>query len=555
MRTGVDADTVLMGGSIITVDRKNPRAEAVAIRDGKFLRVGTTEEVKETIGKGTDVRELKGMAVVPGFIESHNHTLIFGLNLKAVDLSRVHSINEMLELLRTRGLQQDEGSWIIGVGYNQNELKEKRHPTRWDLDRIGSDHFVAIKHTSAHARVVNSKALALAGITKDTPDPEGGRIIRDEKTGDPTGVLFQFSAMSLVDDMIPKPSDKDLVDALTMANNVLLSQGITSATDAGTNIVDIPVHFAAFRVAVEKELLKVRHNLAIRSEVLLDYNNLDEELKNIEEKLSEMGIGPGLENEKLRIGPFKFITDGAISTATAATYEPYGADPRNQSTGELMISPEALTKVASTAHRLGFQLMVHGIGDRAIDASISAIERALQETPGRDARPRIEHCVMVNPQRVRKIKKLGILAVVQPAFLWGLGDNWISQVGRDRAVEFQPFRTLLDNDVLMAFSSDRPVVDGAPLLGIHTAVNQKTMNGQNYAPRQKISVEEALRCYTLNGAYTTFEENIKGSIEEGKLADLVVLAEDITKVASERIKDVQVMATMVGGEFFHENWA
>jgi predicted amidohydrolase YtcJ len=361
--------------------------------------------------------------------------------------------------------------------------------------------------------------------------------------------------MSLVDDIIPKPSDKDLVDALTLANNVLLSQGITSATDAGTNIVDIPTHFSAFKVAAEKGFLKVRHNLAIRSEVLIDYNDLNEELKNIEQKLLKMGIEPGLGSEKLRIGPFKFIPDGAISTATAATYEPYGADPNNLSTGELMISPEALTKVASVVHRLGFQLMIHGIGDRAIDAAINAIESVLQETPRRDPRPRIEHCVMVSPQMIRKIGELGILAVMQPSFLWGLGDNWISQLGRDRATKVQPFKTFLSNDVLMAFSSDRPVVNGAPLLGIHTAVNQKTMNGQDYAPEQKISVEEALRCYTLNGAYTTFEENIKGTIEEGKLADLVVLAEDLTKVSSERIKDIQVIATMVNGKFCYENWA
>ena len=554
MRSEECADTILSNGRIITADPKNPRAEAIAIHQGKILRVGTIEEVKRTAGKSTVVKNLAGMTVVPGFIESHNHTLVFGLNLNGVDLSQVRSIPEMIDRLQARASQQDEESWVLGVGYNQHELKEKRHPTRWDLDQITTRHPIAIKHTSAHARVVNSRALGLAKITKETSDPEGGRIDRDEKTGEPTGVLFQFSAMNLVDQLLPKPSDEDLLAALRMANRILLSQGITSAVDAGTNLVDIPTYLKAFKVAVGEEILKIRHTLAIRSELLLDYNRLKEELRDLEEKLRSFGLHPRQGDETLRIGLFKCIPDGAISTATAATYAPYGADPRRSSKGELMIPPEALSEVTMAAHRLGFQLMIHAIGDRAIDAAIDAIDQALQAFPRSDPRPRIEHCVMVSPQAIRKIKKLGIVAVTQPAFLWGLGDNWMSQLGRERAIKLQPFRTFLDHGVRMAFSSDRPVVNGAPLLGIHAAVNRKSMNGTDFAPEQRVTPEEALRCYTLDGAYATFEESIKGSIEVGKLADLVVLSEDLTAVEPENIRKIEVIATMVGGQFCHGDW-
>jgi len=549
----VDADTVLVGGNIITMGAKNSRAEAVAIKDSKFLWVGSTEDVKEAIGKKTKVRDLEGMTVVPGFIEAHNHTLEFGLTLSGIALASVRSIDEILNLVRKRVDHQKEGTWIVGAGFNQNKLREKRLPTRWDLDKVAPNHPVSLKHTSCHVMVVNSRALALAGITKDTPDPEGGEIDKAKGTGEPTGVLIEFPAMKFIEDIIPKPSYEDLIEALKKANQSLLSEGITSATDAGVGTNGgVPRQIAAYQEAVERGVLKVRHNLAIWSNALIDYNYLDEELQNIEGKLLGMGIRSGLGNENLRIGPLKFVPDGALSTGTAVTYEPYGVDPENQSTGVFVIDPEKLMKFASIAHSLGWQLAIHGIGDRALDASINAIDKALQGKFIKDSRHRIEHCVMVTPQMIDKIKHLGILVIVQPGFIWEIGENYISQLGPERAAKTKPFRTLLDNNILMAFSSDRPVIDGAPLLGIHAAVNEKTMNGHDYAPMEKISVEEALRCYTINGAYTTFEENIKGSIEVGKLADLVILAEDLTRVAPERVKDIRVMATMVGGEYVYE---
>ena len=548
----IDADAVLLGGNVITMDDKKPRAEAVAIREGRFLWVGTDDEVKQAIGKGTQVKNLNGMTVVPGFIESHNHTLMFGLGLSAIDLTKVHSIEEMLARVKERASKQKEGTWITGVGYNQNELKEKRHPTRQDLDKAAPKHLVSLRHTSAHGYVVNSLALTKAGITKDRPDPEGGKIGKEIATGELTGLLFESPAMKLIDDITPKPALKDLVTALGGASQRFLSEGITSAMDASVGGNDIPLQVAAYQEAVDRGVLRVRHNLAIWSEAVFDYAHFDEALKEMELKRLGLGIRSGLGDEKLRIGPFKVIVDGAFSTVTAVTYEPYGVNPNERGCGVLVIEPGKLAKLASLVHRLGWQLSIHGIGDRAIDVCLDAIEAALKSKPQKDSRPRLEHSTMVLPRMMERIKKLGIIPVMQPGFIWELGDNWVNQLGKEKTSQFKPFRTLLDQKVLIAFSSDRPVVSGAPLLGIHSAVNQKTMSGQDYAPREKITPEEALRCYTMNGAYASFEEKIKGSIEQGKLADLVVLAEDLTKVEPKRIKDVAVMATMVGGEFCYE---
>ena len=549
----VDADSVLVDGNFMTLEPDNPFADAVAIKDGKLLYVGKGDEARKAIGKRTLVRDLHGLTVVPGFNEAHNHTLEFGLNMRGLLLESARSIDEILSLVERRVGRENRGAWIIGRGYNQNTLKERRSPSRWDLDKVSPDHPVSLKHTSSHVMVVNSKALSLAGITAATPDPRGGLIDRDQKTGEPTGVLVEFPAMDLVERIMPKPTYEDLIEALRKANEQLLSEGITSAMDAAVGANgDVPRQIAAYQEAVESGALRVRHNLAIWSNALIDYDNLDDELNNIDRRLLGMGIRSGLGNEKLRIGPFKFVPDGALSMGTAVTYEPYGPDPRNQGRGVFVIDPEKLARAASAIHRLGWQLSIHGIGDRAIDAALDAIEAAHQQKNILNARPRLEHCVMVTPQMIEKIRRLGVIVVLQPGFIWGLGDSYIRQLGAEKASQTKPFRNLMDGRVTVAFSSDRPVIDGAPLLGIHAAVNQKTLSGQDYAPSQKMSVAEALRCYTLNGAYTTFEERIKGSMRAGKLADLAVLTDDITRVAPESIKDVRVAATIVGGEFVYE---
>ena len=547
----IDADLVLLGANILTVDPGNTRAQALAVKNGRILWVGKDEEVRAAIGKRTRVRELKGLTVVPGFNEGHNHTMQYGSILSGVQLYEAQSIEDVLRLVREKAAVLPEGEWVQGAGVNQARLREGRLPTRWELDQAAPKHPVALKHTSMHVMMANSLALALSGVDRQTPEPEGGEIVRDEKSGEPTGVLLEFPAMDLVEGRMPKPSQDQLVGFLKAASDQLVSEGITSATDAAVGVfVGVPRQVGAYQDGVDRGALKVRHNLAIWGNGLVDYDHLDEEMKEIEWKLLGMGVRSGMGNDRLRIGPFKFVPDGALSMGTAVTYEPYGIDPAHQTTGVFVIAPEKMARVAATVHRFGWQLALHAIGDRTIDVSLDIIEQALGGT-GTGARPRIEHCVMVTPEMMPRLRKLDVTVFVQPGFIWGIGDNYIRQLGPKRAATTIPFRTFLDQGVRMAFSSDRPVVDGAPILGIHAAVNQKTRTGQDYAPGEKISAEEALRCYTLNGAYATFEEQIKGSLEPGKLADLVLLSEDPTRVPAEKIKEVQVIATMIGGEFVY----
>lgn len=547
----VDADIALLNGNIITMDNEQPRAQALAIKGEKIFWVGTDEEVKQTIGPKTIVKDLKGMTVIPGFIESHNHTMMFALDLQAIDLTQADSLEKILKLVKERADRQEEGTWIRGVGYNQNELREKRHPTKDDLDKVAPKHLVCLRHTSAHGLAVNSLALAEAGIGRNTFDPPGGKIGRDE-SGEPNGLLFESPAMKLIEDIIPKPSQGEMVKALGLANKKFLAEGITSALDASVGSNDIPYQIAAYQEAVERGILKVRHDLAIWSEALVDYDNLEESLQATRGKLFKLGLRTGLGDERLRIGPFKIIVDGAFSTVTAATYEPYGAIKHERSCGVLVIEPEKLNKLVSQVHDWGWQLSLHGIGDRAIDLCLEAIEVALKKSPRGDVRPRLDHATMLSPEAIERIKKLRVIPVMQPAFIWELADNWFHQLGRERAIKCKAFKTLLKKGIPIAFSSDRPVVSGAPLLGIHAAVNQKTRSGQDYNAEEKISVVEAMQCYTINGAYANFAERIKGSLEVGKLADLVILEEDISKVSPAEIKDIPIVATMVGGEFCWE---
>jgi hypothetical protein len=551
------ADMVLINANALTMDKHNAKAEAIAVKDGKFMQIGTTEEVKQLITNETEVKDLEGMTVTPGFNDAHNHILQFGMIERSINLreSSTSSIKDILNTIKKQTELQKKESWVIVEGYNQNTLEEKRHITRWELDQVAPEHIVCIRHVNMNMYVLNSKLLAMMDIKKDTPDLEDAEIVKDKVTGEPTGLINAHPSCARLNNLMPKATYKELLQTLEWANQLFLSQGITSATDAGVGMSEFPREIGAYQEAIENGIFKVRLNLGIWSRAFLDFDKLDEDLSYIEHNLFKFGIRSGLGNEKLRIGPFKIVTDGPLSGGGTATYEPYGVDPNNQSTGVMAIEGNNLRNLVSAVHSLGWQVAVHAIGDRAIDNVLSAYEASLQQKPKIDHRCRIEHVYMPSSDAMEKAKELRVLYVVQPGFIWELGDSFIMHLGEKKAAKTFPFRTLFDKGVFVAFSSDRPVtsiVSGAPLLGMHTAVNQKTMSGQDYAPEEKISIEEALRCYTINGAYTTFEENIKGSIEVGKLADMVILGEDPTKVPSEHIKDIPVVATIINGEFVYE---
>lgn len=522
----------LTNGNVITVDERNPRAQAVYIVGERIAKVGSDDEIGGLIDEATDVIDLDGRTVVPGFVDCHAHPMGYGQSLMNVNCCTppMRSIEDIVEAVRKAVEEKGEGEWILGRGYDDFKVAEKRHPNRWDLDRAAPDNPVIITRLCGHISAVNSFALELAGITKDTKDTEGGEIDRDPETGEPTGVL-RGGARAPIRGLIPPPDLEKLKRGIELAADEFLARGVTSVSDAG---VRDPITMKAYQAAV-RDGLPIRVNLMMSRDVL--------------DHLSGLGLETGFGDERLRIGAVKMVFDGSFSGRTAAMFEPFKDTPGN--TGILYTSQEELDEGVLASHEAGFQVGVHAIGDRAISGVLDAYEAALKRLPKQDHRLRIEHCGINSPEIVSRIRSLGVIPVPQPIFLWGEGESYRAGLDGERADWAYPVKTWMDEGITVALSSDCPATSGeeliSPLLGIHVAVNRKTDAGNDIGPAQKIGVEKAIGAYTLNGAFATFEEDAKGSIEPGKLADLAVLSEDPTEVAPGKIKDVGVEMTIVGG--------
>jgi predicted amidohydrolase YtcJ len=527
------ADLVLMNGKIITVDKENSIEEAVAVKDGRIEAIGNDTEIRQFIGKRTLVIDLAGRAVLPGFNDAHNHLVEFGLNLAELDCRTppVASIEEIVQLVRDRAAKVAPGTWIKGWGYDHTRLKERRHPSRTDLDRAAPDNPVIVKRTDGHMCVANSLALEKAGITKDTPDPPGGHIVKDPQTREPTGLL-QETAQDLVKEKIPPPTLDQIKEGIRLACRTYLAEGITSAQEAGVG----PEEIRAFIEMQKSGDLPIKVYMMLKAEYLKD--------------ILKLGIYSGFGNDRLKIGPIKIFMDGSMGGRTAALYSPYESDP--SAYGILRQTQEQLDEQVKASHDAGFQVAIHAIGDRAIDVTINAIERALKENPRENHRHRIEHCGLATPELRKRIKELGIVAVPQPPFIYALGDSFKANLGVQRMGSTYPFRSFIDEGVLTAAGSDRPVVVGAPLVGIWSAVNRQTASGDTLSPEQRISAFEAIRLYTINGAYASFEEDKKGSIEPGKAADLVVVSSSPLDVPPSRIRDLKVEITIVDGKVMYQ---
>lgn len=528
----------IVHGNVITIDEGYPRAQAVFVLGNKILRVGSDEEIEDLINEDTRVIDLKGRTLIPGFIDCHAHPMGYGQSLMAVNCGTppVDSIREMMERIREAAEGRAEGEWILGRGYDDFKLSERRHPNRWDLDEASPDNPVMITRLCGHISTVNSLALEMAGISKDTPDHEGGKIDRGRETGEPTGVL-RGGARRPLWELIPPPTSEQLKKGINMTAEQFLARGVTSVSDAG---VGDPLNVRAYQAAIYEDGMPLRVNLMMSSEVLGE--------------LERIGFETGFGDEWLRIGAVKIVLDGSSSGRTAALSEPYDDAPDN--TGILYLSQEELNERVLAAHRAGFQVGVHAIGDRAISGVLDAFEAALTELPKEDHRLRIEHCGINSPVIVKRIKEMGVVPVPQPIFLYGEGESYRAGLGEERVRWAYPMRSWIDAGITVPMSSDCPATSGeeliSPLLGIYVAVNRKTDAGAELGQEQKIGVEEALRAYTLYSAYATFEESEKGSISPGKLADFAVLSDDPTAVPSDYIKNIRVDMTIVGGRLVYE---
>jgi predicted amidohydrolase YtcJ len=529
----VTADLLLVNANVLTMDPARPRAGSVAIKNGRFVDASSAAE---TI-------DLRGATVLPGFHDAHNHMAWFGLSLTEIDLRAevVRDLAGLYAAVAARARSAADG-WVVGSGYDQNKIGG--HPDRDGLDRAAPGRRVWLRHTSGHMCVVSSAVLADLGLAEHAREVPGGTVVTDA-AGRPTGLL-QERAQELVGALVHPYPVPVIADAIDRAGQRYLSEGITSVTEAGIGggwIGHTPVELAAYQAARDSGRLRVRVELMIASDALHPLAAHPDD--GIELGL-DLGIRTGFGDDWLRIGAMKVFTDGSLVGRTAAMREDFANDPGNR--GYFQADPGELTARIIAAHRSGWQVAAHAIGDRAIGLTLDAYEEAQRRYPRAGVRHRIEHFAICPPEDLARAARLGVVPVPQGRFASELGDGMLAAVGPAREGWLYRQRSLLAAGLTLPGSSDRPVVAGAPLLGVHDMVNRRTASGAPFNPGEAITAEQALRAYTSGSAYASGAENVKGTIAAGKLADLVVLSDDPLAVAPSRIAGIEVLATFVDGE-------
>jgi hypothetical protein len=525
--TGGPPDLILTRGNVVTMDPRQSRAEAVAVKDGRFLAVGSDADVRHLARAGTEVVDLGGKTVLPGLIDAHTHGAYSGkINFLQVDLD-VPTLAELQERLRKKAASLPKGAWIRAGKYDDTKLDEKRLVTRRDLDLAAPDHPVFITHRSGHIFIVNSRALELAAVKRETPDPSVGKMDRDAG-GEPTGVFRGEKAAEVVSRHLPPFTRDEVLKATITQLAEFARSGLTGIHDAEASAEEL----RAYNDARLQEKLPLRVTCMVRQEEI--------------GPLAPYGIRTGLGDDWLRIGATKITIDGAIAGRTARLSKPYVGRP--QDFGLLTMTQEELDARALEAQRAGWQIGVHANGDVAIDMVLRTFEKLQREAPRPDPRFRIEHCTVVNPELLRRIKAQGVVPTPFCSYVYWHCEKW-PEYGDDRLEWMFAMRSFLDHGIPATGSSDYIPGPFEPLMGIQSCVTRRGKDGKVWGPSQRITVEEAIRCYTRNGAYASFDESRKGSIEAGKLADLVVLGRDPSKVDPDAIMSIPVEGTMVGGRW------
>ena len=542
-------DLALVNANVLTMDPERPRASAVAITGG---RIEALDASLDSLNEAGRVVDLRGATVLPGFHDAHNHMIGFGMSLAEVDLrsSAVGSLDELYAAIARRAETTAPGEWVVGAGYDQNKLGA--HPHRDALDRAAPGRRVWLRHTSGHMCVVNSPVLADLGLEAAATELPGGRVATDDG-GRPTGLLEERAQLLVGSLVYPYPLS-ELTQAIGRAAEQYLKEGVTSCTEAGIGggwIAHSPAELAAYQAARDTGTLGVRVELMAASEVLhpLGAHASDGLVAGL-----DLGIRTGFGDDWLRLGAVKIFADGSLVGRTAALIDPYDGDGGGNGGGRGYLQADAADLQATiiAAHRSGWQVATHAIGDLAIDVVLDAYERALEIYPRRDPRHRIEHFAVVQPRQVARAAGLGVIAVPQGRFATELGDGMLAAVGPARHGWLYRQRSLLEAGMVLPGSSDRPVVAGAPLLGIADMVNRRTASGAPFNPGEAITAQQALHAYTRGSAYASRQEHVKGSIAPGMLADLVVVSEDPTAVSPERIAGLAVLATIVDGHPRHD---
>jgi len=561
------ADLVITNGKVVTVDKKFTIAQAVAVKNSRIIAVGTNDDIQAFVGQGTQVLDIQGKTMLPGINEAHIHAALFGGARPPlvidVGYPTVTSIGDIVKKVDKKVRDAQPGEWIQGVGWDAGYLDEcledpTRRLTRWDLDPVSPENPVSLSDMSSHMIWVNSKALELAGITADTPSPAGGEIIREPSSGEPTGVLQELPALELVMRLIPPWDKNQKRQAILTAMKELNSLGITSITEAGLGPGGGSFQgglFGSECISIYNDLYN-EGKLTLRVNILLLFGEYGKViLKDLQQSLSFLGIHTGFGNEWLRIAGVKIFADGVPPARTAWMYEEY--PDSNGVKGRLVIPGKTdeerhleLIHMMAHAHKLGFQMGIHSCGDRAIDAVVDGLIKAMKEEPDKDLRHYIIHGDFATKECARRMGQWNIGVNAQPAIKYVASDLMDIIMSEERSARHFPCRLFLDSKIPMAFGSDAPVVYPNWKQGIEAAVlrESKGTTGKVSGPEQRITREEAIRAYTMGGAYQDHMEHTKGSIEVGKLADFCILGEDILAIESHTIKDIPTVMTIIGGK-------
>ena len=524
-------ETIIRNANVITMDPSRPRAQALAIQNGRFVAVGDDDSVTRLSGPNTKILDLSGKTVLPGFIDAHIHVLSSGIrHVMAADCD-LRSIAAIQDALRERVAVTPEGEWVQGFKFDDTKTSERRFLLRQDLDAVSTRHPIMVAHRAGHIYYLNSRALEAAGFHSGIPDPPGGRFGREEATGELTGVVYERAIEPVTFGQIPTETPEVRRQGLNRICDMLTRVGLTSVHDARVSGDQLTTYQEG----------RDSGELTLRVYALMHHPHFP--------ALRDAGIKTGLGDTRLRLGGIKMVADGAIAARTAYMSTPY--EGTKDDYGILAMEAGETEDQVMEMHRAGFQVCIHANGDLTIDMVLTAYEKAQAAFPRVDARHRIEHCTLVNPDLLRRMQALGCVATPFCTYVYHHGEK-MPFYGEERLQWMFAQRSFLDYGVMATGATDYPPGPFEPLLGIQSCVTRTDSNGKVWGPNQKVSVEEALKIYTLNGAYASFEEGVKGSIEIGKLADLVVLGDDPTRVDPLGIKDIPVERTIVGGKTVFE---
>jgi len=533
-------DTIFKNGNILTMEETTPRAEALAVHFGRIYQVGKTTDVEKLAKPTTKVIDLKGQTLLPGFIDTHNHSCLYALLTDQVDCRPATGCvlgEDVVEALRSKAENTPPGNWIMGWGYAPYMLHDKKDLTRKDLDRASKRHPLCLVHVSIHGAVVNSLALKELGFTKKTPDPPGGEILRDAN-GDPNGILSEsafmgplfFDSPSIYMKMMAEYDRDGRAEMMTRCAAHFHRLGLVGAHDPFVDASTLRTYQDVANVG--------RFPFRLSAYILNKWAD----------PLMSAGINGGFGSEWVKIGAIKIFLDGGMASRTAAVFEPYVGG--RGGTGILNYDQNGIDQEIKKFDQAGYQISVHAQGDRALDMLLKAFGRVMVK--GNPLRHHIVHAGNLTAPQIDRVEKLGLYIVSQANFFSLLGDGFIQAYGPIRSQELYRFRTFIERGIKLALSSDCPVADPNPLVGVRDAMCRRTASGQEFGPLECITAEQAFALYTREAAYFSFEEKDRGTLKEGKLADLVVLDKDPMTLSPEGISDCQVKMTVIGGKIVYE---